>query len=337
MANTSRSAAGLDFGTFLLLLLPPLFWAGNVVVGRLMVGTVPPLTLNLLRWMLAFVLLLPLAYWVVRPGGPVWAYWRRFMLLGLLGVGSYNGLQYMSLLTSSPINVTLVASMTPVVILVIGRLFYRVPISRGESIGAGLSIVGVLVVLARGDWGRLLELQPVPGDLFMVLASLVWAIYSWLLARPRAGSEPEGIRGQWAAFLMAQMLFGVGWAGVFAAAEWALWPSIAPESAALHVDWGWPLLFAVVYVAVGPAILAYRAWGAAVARVGPALAAVVVNLTPLFAALLSVTFLGDSLEFYHVLGFVLTMLGIWLSSRASQYQQKPQKNARQSAKSINAE
>ncbi|MGA1253623.1 MAG: DMT family transporter [Burkholderiaceae bacterium] len=322
MANTSRSVAGLDFGTFLLLLLPPLFWAGNAVVGRLMVGTVPPLTLNFLRWVLALLLLLPWAYWVVRPGGIAWRYWPRFLLLGLLGVGSYNGLQYLSLLTSSPINVTLVASITPVIILVMGRLFYGVSVSRGESIGAGLSIVGVLVVLARGDWQRLLELQPVPGDLFMVLASIVWAVYSWQLARPRPGSEPEGIRSQWAAFLMAQMVFGVGWAGAFAAAEWALWPAVSPGSPGLQIVWGWPLALAVVYVAVGPAILAYRAWGAAVARVGPSLAAVVVNLTPLFAALLSVSFLGDTLELYHVLGFVLTMLGIWLSSRASQYSQK---------------
>lgn len=156
----------------------------------------------------------------------------------------------------------------------------------------------------------------------MVLASIVWAVYSWLLARPRPGSEPEGIRAQWAAFLLAQMVFGVGWAGAFAAAEWALWPVVSPESPGLQIVWGWPLALAVVYVAVCPAILAYRAWGVAVARVGPALASVVVNLTPLFAALLSVTFLGDTLEFYHVMGFVLTMLGIWLSSRASQYGKK---------------
>jgi drug/metabolite transporter (DMT)-like permease len=322
MATHARSVAGLDFGTFLLLLLPPLFWAGNAVVGRLMVGTVPPLTLNFLRWALAVLLLLPWAYWVLRPGSGVWQSWRRFLLLGLLGIGSYNGLQYLALLTSSPINVTLVASMTPVLVLILGRLFYGVSVSRGESLGAGLSIVGVLVVLARGDWHRLTDLQPVLGDVFMVLASVIWAVYSWLLARPPLGSEPAGLRSHWAGFLMAQMLFGVAWTGIFAASEWALWPVLVPEATALRIEWGWPLALAIFYVAVGPSILAYRAWGAAVARVGPALAAVVVNLTPLFAALLSVSFLGDTLESYHVAGFVLSMLGIWLSSRASQRRQK---------------
>lgn len=316
MAYSARSPVRLDFGTFLLLLMPPFFWAGNVVVGRLMVGVVPPITLNFIRWALAFVILLPWAYWAIRPGGPVWQYWKRFLVLGLLGVGSYNGLQYMALLTSSPINVTLVASMTPVVMLVVGRIFYGVAVSRGETLGAALSIVGVLVVLARGDWQRLWALQPVMGDLFMVVASFVWAVYSWLLARPTAESEPAAVRADWAAFLVAQMVFGLGWSGLFAASEWALWPLLVPSESSPAIVWGWPLALAVIFVALGPSVLAYRAWGLAVSRVGPSMASIVVNLTPLFAALLSVTFLGEPLEAYHVAGFVLIMLGIWLSSRA---------------------
>ncbi|MEY3669719.1 MAG: hypothetical protein RL258_1114 [Pseudomonadota bacterium] len=315
MAQSARSPGRLDFGTFLLLLTPPFFWAGNVVVGRLMVGIIPPLTLNLVRWAFALLILLPWAYWAIRPTGPAWQYWKRFLVLGLLGIGAYNGLQYMALLTSSPINVTLVASMTPVVMLLVGRIFYGVAVSRGETLGAIISIAGVLVVLARGDWQRLVSLQPAMGDLLMVIASFAWAIYSWLLARPRPGSEPASVRSDWAAFIAVQMVFGIAWSGLFAATEWALWPLLAQGEPAPAVVWGWPLALAVVFLAVGPSILAFRAWGLAVSRVGPSMASIVVNLTPLIAALLSVTFLGESLEAYHVVGFVLIMLGIWLSSR----------------------
>lgn len=92
--------------TALLLIVPPLMWAGNAVVGRMVGPLVPPMTLNLLRWALAFVLLLPLATNVLRPGSGLWPHWRRFALLGLLSVGAYNALQYLALHTSTPINVT---------------------------------------------------------------------------------------------------------------------------------------------------------------------------------------------------------------------------------------
>ena len=80
----------LSPGTALLLTIPPLLWAGNAVVGRLMQGLVPPVTLNFLRWVLAFAILLPLAPWVLRRGSGLWAHRRRFALLGLLVVISFG-------------------------------------------------------------------------------------------------------------------------------------------------------------------------------------------------------------------------------------------------------
>ena len=92
--------------TALLLVIPPLLWAGNAVVGRMVHDLVPPLTLNFLRWLLAFALLLPLAHQVLRRDSGLWSHWRRYALLGLLGIGLYNAFQYMALQTSMPINVT---------------------------------------------------------------------------------------------------------------------------------------------------------------------------------------------------------------------------------------
>ncbi|HEY9095214.1 MAG TPA: DMT family transporter, partial [Hydrogenophaga sp.] len=128
--------------TIFLLIIPPMMWAGNAVVGRMMQGVVPPITLNFLRWLLAFLILLPIAGWVLRPGSGLWAHWRRFAVLGLLGVGLYNALQYMALKTSTPINVTLVASATPIWMLLLGRMFFGVAISRKAAVGATLSLAG---------------------------------------------------------------------------------------------------------------------------------------------------------------------------------------------------
>ena len=282
----------------------PLLWAGNAVVGRLVHTMVPPLTLNFIRWVLAFAILLPLAWRVLRPDSPLWPHWRRYALLGLLGIGCYNALQYLALQTSTPLNVTLVGSGLPVWMLVIGALFFGAPVTRRHVTGALLSIAGVLVVLSRGEWGQLLALRLVPGDLFMVLATVCWGFYSWLLART---SEPASVRKDWAAFLLAQMVFGLAWSGAFTGAEWALAPR--------HIAWGGPLAAALAFIAVGPAVLAYRWWGVGVQRAGPAVASFFINLTPLFAAVLSAAFLGEVPHLYHAAAFLLIVAGIVASSR----------------------
>jgi drug/metabolite transporter (DMT)-like permease len=290
--------------TAALLVVPPLLWAGNAVVGRMVHELVPPITLNLLRWVLAFALLLPWAWPLLRPGSSLWPHWRRYALLGLLGVGCYNALQYLALKTSTPINVTLVASSTPVFMLAIGWAFFGQAVNRRQMLGALLSIIGVMLVLGRGELALLLQVRLVPGDVYVLLATAAWAFYSWLLARP---GDPPDIRANWAAFLMAQMVFGLGWSGLFAGAEWALTDA--------HIQWGWPLAAALLYVAVGPAILAYRCWGLGVQRVGPSVAGFFSNLTPLFAAVMSTALLGEVPRLYHAAAFALIVGGIVVSSR----------------------
>jgi drug/metabolite transporter (DMT)-like permease len=291
-------------GTAALLVLAPLLWAGNAVVGRMVHDQVPPMTLNFLRWLIAFALLLPLAHGVLRRGGSLWLHWRRFALLGLLGIGMYNALQYLALQTSTPINVTLVGSSMPVWMLAVGALFFGAAVTRRMLAGAALSMAGVLIVLSRGEWGQLLALRLVPGDLLMLLATVTWAFYSWLLVRT---SEPADMRGNWAAFMMAQLVFGLGWSGLLAGGEWA--------AGSTGIAWSWPLAAALLYIAIGPAIVAYRCWGLGVQRAGPTVAGFFANLTPLFAALLSAAFLGEAPRLYHAAAFALIVGGIVVSSR----------------------
>ena len=184
-----------------MLVLTPLFWAGNAIVGRMMVGQVPPLLLNTIRWSLALLILLFLGRRVWRQLSDVRHRWPYLALLGLLGIGCYNSLQYAAMHTSTPMNVTLIASSTPVWMLLLGRLFYNVlPLGR-QWVGAGLSLLGVICVLTKGRFASLQSIEWVAGDWLMLIAVILWAVYSWQLARPplhmQGDARPAWGWGEW--------------------------------------------------------------------------------------------------------------------------------------------
>lgn len=292
----------------LLLTLPPLLWAGNAVVGRLLVGTVPPMALSALRWLIALLILLPLGWRLFQRPQDIRQRLPYLALLGFLGVGCFNGLQYLALQTSTPLNVALIISSMPLWMLGMGALFYGEHPTRRQMVGALLSLGGVVLVLSRGQPEVLLALHLLPGDLLMILAIALWAWYSWLLARP-----PAHMRGEarpawgWAELLLVQVLFGAVWAGAAAGVEAVVHP--AP------IHWSPWVVAALAYVAIGPSVLAYRFWGMGVATVGPAIAAFFNNLTPVFAALLSAAWLGETPRWYHVAAFALIAAGILVTSR----------------------
>lgn len=294
---------GLSVSNIVLLVIPTFLWAGNAIVGRMVHAWIPPITLNVLRWSVAFIVLLFFAHKILRAGSSLWSQWRRYSMLGLLGIGLYNALQYMALQTSTPINVTLVNASLPFWMLLIGRLFFRMVVSPRQLLGGVFSLLGVTIVLAQGDPQQLLHLRFVPGDIYMILATIAWALYSWMLS---AKPHPEDMLQHWSYAIFAQIFYGVWWSGLFAVGEW--------QFSDWQIQWSWPLVLAILYVGIGPALIAFRCWGVAVQRVGAATAGFFVNLLPIFAAVLSVLILGESPRLYHGLAFLLVVAGIVISS-----------------------
>lgn len=301
----------LTWSTVLLLLVPPLMWAGNAVVGRLVVPWIPPVTFNFLRWAIAFVLLLPLASWVFKPGSPLWSNWKRLGLMGLLAIAGYNALQYQALRTSNPVNVTLMFASLPIWMLLVGRLGFSARITSQEVLGAVFSGAGVVVVMTQGQPARLQSIEFVAGDVWMLIATLVWSIYSWLLTSSKL---PSCIKSDWAALLLSQMGLGLVFSGAMAGFEFTWLSQQMQGSGQPPVQWSWTLGGVLLFVAVGPSLLAYRCWGAAVDRAGPTLAGIFSNLTPLFAAMLSLALLGEAPTTYHTVAFALIVLGILVTS-----------------------
>ena len=292
----------IDLRVMLYLMLAALLWAGNAVVGRLLVGEISPLLLSTVRCLVAMAVLLPFGASILRANSALWAYKKRFLLLGLCGVGGYNMLLYLAIQTSTPINVTLIGASMPIWMLLIGALFFGNRPNGYQVIGALISILGVCVVLSRGDWLAILQVQFVYGDLLMILATILWAFYSWMLTKPGSSSERTW---PWTTFLLAQVLFGLMWSSAFTVIEW--------QAGYMNFEPSFVMCVLILYVAIGPSLIAYRCWGLGVAKAGPTVAAFFTNFIPLFTAILSTLILGEYPKGFHGLAFLLIVIGIGMS------------------------
>jgi drug/metabolite transporter (DMT)-like permease len=295
----------LPLSTVFYLTLATILWAGNAIAGRVLVGSISPISLSAVRWGLAALMLLPFGWKIFKPGSALWQNKGRFLVLGLLGVGSYNVLLYLALQTSTAINVTLIGASMPIWMLFIGAVFYKVRPTLLQMVGAVVSLVGVTVVLTRGEPTSLLSMEVVMGDLLIMLATILWAFYSWMISRPGESTERQW---PWAEFLMAQVLIGFMWTMLFEGAE------IATGHAFIDLNYWTGAL--IIFVAIGPSLIAYRCWGLGVNGAGPTVAAFFANLIPLFTALLSAAILGDPPQLFHGLAFALIVIGILVSSTA---------------------
>jgi drug/metabolite transporter (DMT)-like permease len=279
-----------------------LMWAGNAIVGKILVQSSSPVLLNTIRWGVTALILLPFAWRVFGSASPLWQSSKRFALLSLLGVGSYNVLLYLALKSSTPINVTLIGASMPIWAIVIGALFYKEQPTIKQIIGAVISLIGVTVVIVRGELERLIEIEFVAGDLLMVLATILWGAYSWMLSHPKESTERTW---PWSYFLLAQVGFGFCWSLGFAVTEWQLEYS--------YFTWSWSTVFMIIYVIIGPSLIAYRCWGLGVSGAGATVATFFTNLIPLFTAILSTLLLQKPPELFQGVAFALILAGIYLS------------------------
>lgn len=284
-----------------MLLLPPMLWAGNAVVGRLMVGQIAPLTLSFCRWLFALLVLLPFT------GRTLWRsrevlrrHWKILARQGFLGVTCYNSIQYVALHSTTPLKVSLITSASPVFVTLLGAALFSETLGVSAWAGGALSVAGVAVVVTEGHLQRLSGLHLAPGDLMMLVAVFLWALYTWDLRRNPVALPRLSL-------LTSQIVWGLLFiAPVAAYARWGLGQT---------THWGQPVALGIAYVSLLPSLVAYGCWGAAVGRVGAQIPAYFGNLAPLFAAVLAYLFLGERIAAYHVIGAVLIFAGIHVALR----------------------
>jgi drug/metabolite transporter (DMT)-like permease len=281
---------------YLLLILPPVLWAGNAVLARGMADQIPPVAMSFWRWAIALALLLPFTWPQTRRDWPgIRSGWKMIVLLGLLGISSFNTLLYSAAHSTTAINIALTQSVMPAVIVLSSFVLFGEKVRRRQLFAVLLCIFGATYIVMRGDWQRLQQLRFVSGDLLMLLAVCLYGCYSVLL-RERPRVHPLS-------FLTAT--FAVGVITLLPLYLWEL------GRGAILV-WSWPVCLSLCYIGLGPSIIAYLCWNRGIELIGANHAGLFINLIPLFAALMAVWFLGEQFQNYHLSGMLLIFGGLAL-------------------------
>lgn len=280
-------------------LLATFIWSGNFIIARGLGETVPPITLATLRWLTASLVVLPFAIHILRRDHRIIrANLKRLTISALLGVTVFNTLIYTAAHTTDALNLTLIATTTPVFIVILSRLFLGETISRSRAIGLLCAIVGIITLVTRGHPSVLLTMDFHVGDLWMLGACLCWAAYSIHIK-----GRPQEI-GQFT-YLAMTILIGVLPLIPAAMVEHSFYPAwtITPTT-----------LGAILYIGIGASLGAFYLWSRAIATIGPPTASIVYYSLPIFSGVEAYLILGESVTWAHVVGFAFILCGILVAT-----------------------
>lgn len=285
---------------FLWVNLSCLCWAGNLAAGRLLRDLIGPGLLVCLRTLLAVILLaaiarvfIPRSGTAADPAPP--RRWGLLVLMAATGIVGYQGLLYQALHTTGAFNAALINALAPLVTALLAWAVHGTRMSAATYAGILLSIIGVVVILSGGDLGRVLALRFVIGDLLILIAVLLWAVYS---LAGRKVMQQGSVIGTTALATGLALPLSLPWALI--------------EHSWASVEWTASLWGGLIYVAVFASVVAMLAWNRAVDMAGPVHAAAAMNMMPLYALASSVFLLHESFHLYQGVGGMMVIAGcLW--------------------------
>ncbi|GLR11597.1 hypothetical protein GCM10007907_03870 [Chitinimonas prasina] len=277
-------------------LLAVLIWAGNTVVNKLAAGAIYPAEIGFYRWLLAGLLFTP---FMLRPVLRNWPAIRphlgKLVVLGILGMATYQSLAYYAAHLTTATNMGIILSLMPLMALALSIAMLGQQLTLGALAGAVVSLLGVLLVISNGRPDTLLSHGIGRGDAMMLVATLAYAIYSVLLKKWQLKLPPLQM-------LYIQILVAiVGLLPLYLA---------SPKTGLTATN-----IPMIIFAAVFASMLAALAWMHGVARLGPSRTALFFNLLPLFTALIAAAALHEALSLHHLLGGILILGGVLIAER----------------------
>ena len=281
-----------------LLVLSNLFWAGNIVLGRGVVGMVPPIALAYWRWTGAFVIAFGFAWPHLKRDAPILLrHWRMLLLLSATGIATYNTMSYIGLTGTTALNVLLLQSAGPLIIIVWAFVLFGDRPTLRQTTGVLISLAGVATIAAHGSLDSLLQLKLNRGDVWILVAMVIYGVYAAMFRR-RPAAHPLS-------FLVATM--GIGSLMIL---PFYLWETAQGG----RILGGLPAWLALAYIAVFPSFIAYLFFNRGIELIGAGRAGQSWHLMPVFGSILAVLFLGETFYVYHATGIAMIGAGILLAS-----------------------
>ena len=281
-----------------------LIWSGNMTINQLTVGAIAPSSIAFLRWVLALAVLTPfLAPSAWKHRATIRREWPKLAVLGLLGMGLWQGLAYMAAETTSATNMGILAAMVPLLTVLLSALILREPPSLGGVAGGALALVGVSILLGQGNPLSLLELTVAKGDALMLVAATCYALYGVMLKRWPIDLPP------WV-LLFGQVIFAV----LFLLPPYLLGPMTPVDSSNVGL---------ILYAGIPASIVTTFLWMLAIRRIGASQASIFINLMPLFSAIIAMLALGERIALFHFLGGALILAGVIMAQTLTRPLRRP--------------
>lgn len=285
---------------YFLAVIATVIWAGNFIVARALNQDILPVSLAFWRWAIAVATLAPFA---LRSTVEDWKLVQKYLpyltVSALLGVTVFNTLIYIAGHTTQALNMALISTSSPIFIVLMSRLFYGETISLTRAAGMMVVVSGVLMLIAGGWLERLLSMSFAIGDLYMLLAAIVFAGYTMLVKR-----KPPNLR--MTTFTLCTFSLGL----LF------LSPFYALESLIYHpVVFNVPIALALLYVGVLSSVVAFLAWNGAIALIGPSRTGLIYYLIPVFSGIAAWLFLGEAISLVHIFSTLAIICGIIMTNR----------------------
>jgi len=283
-----------------IMVLMPLFFSSNIIIGRGAIGAVEPFTLAFFRWFGALLIMLPIAWPAVRTiRGGLSRQAASIAVLGFLGMWICGAMVYVALDFTTATNGTLIYTTSPVLILLLEAAWRGRPISFRQAIGSAAAFLGVAVIVLKGDLSAVFGLDYNIGDLIFLGCALAWAVYSVLLKQDDLQAFPT----------MALFTTIIA-AGVTSLLPFMVWESVATGRFPSTVD-AWLSIAGLVLFS---SILSYSSYQYGVKRFGPSLTGMMLYLLPAYGVMLAIIFLGERLQTFHIIGFALILPGVVLAT-----------------------
>jgi len=286
---------------YIMLVCATLFWACNFMVGKFaFFSDIPPMSLVFFRWLLVWLILLPFTYReIIKNKEIIKKNLPLLFFLAFTSVGLFNSFTYLSLVYTQVINASLFNTAIPAIIILLCFIFKIEKTNRYQILGLVISVFGILSIITKLNLEILLTLSFNKGDLIMIGGVITWGLYSSFLKK-KTFTLPL--------LTLVHILCTFGLIFIF--------PQFIYEfSQGQIINFNINLFYILIFLAIFPSIGSYYCWAGAVSIIGANRAGIFLSLIPLFSTIMAIFFYGEQFQFFHLIGAILIIIGLFLSNK----------------------